>query len=538
MKRRAEQPELLLAPPSSSSAATASHCPVTASVEGAALLARSGRLLLRQVSGGGSRGGSGDFAAAAGAATDLSQQPQQQQPQQQQQQQQPFQQQQQQPATAHAHGGRHHHHASPPGSGRRASRLLLALALAARADYACPHSLIADDGAVRERLAACLATMARAEGSTASPFSPAARALLLYGIAATAPAERPLVAVQAAYTALCLLDDPAAAVAAARQLARLQAAHEPGHAAAQAAYALTLPQLQHACLWRVAESGGALLALHRSPGLLLHTGSARLPAEQLQEVQLAVSAAASILPRLEPANPKGLLAAGAAAAALHRPDKAARLRLRALRAAQQQHSAYWELRAAAAMFAGPVGVHLHPDAGDLHVASPTMQGAMLALAGAQPTLQLCEQALPAPWALRLGAEVATGRRRAAAAQAQLELVRQIAREGIGGRHFHMEVQAAASGGRPPHQQQQQAQQQQQQAQQQQQQQAQPGSAGAGGELHKAGRLGLLPLLKSARRASGLSRPGEQGSEGSCATGGLGQGALPASGTAQLSRFSE
>lgn len=530
MKRRSEQAAELTLPratalPSvgalagASSGPTSSTCPATAALAGAALLQRSGRLL-RSLSGSRSRDGSGDFAAAAAGltpVTDLGQE-------------QPFQQQQQQPSAAHDGQPRR---ASPPpgtaGSGRRASRLLLALALAARADYACPHSLVADDEAMRERLSACLGAMARAEGGAASPFSPAARALMLYGVAATAPPTRPLVAVQAAYSALCLLDDPAAAAAAARQLARLQAAPEPGHAAAQAhAYALTLPQLQHVCLWRVAEAGAQLLAMHRSPGLLLHTGSARLPADTVHEVQVAVAAAVAVLPRLEAGSPKGLLAAGAAAAALHRPERAARLRLRALRAAQQQHSSYWELRAAAALFAGPASVHLHGDAGDLHMGGAAMQAAVLVLQTAAPTLQLCEQALPAPWALRLGAEVAGGRRRAAAVQTQLDLVRQIARDGIGGRHFQFEMHAAAAGGHPAQQQQQQG------SPDAAEQRDQPGGACADG-----GRGRLVTLVKLARPwGSGTPRPGEQGgSEGSCATGGMGQGSLPASGTALLSRFS-
>ena len=168
-----------------------------------------------------------------------------------------------------------------------------------------------------------------------------------------------------------------------------------------------------------------------------HTGTARMTATELAEVEAAVANAAMALPLLEPGSIKGLLAAGSAHAALHRPESAARLYSAALQAAQWQGSAYWELRVAAALFSGPAAVHLHAAAGDLHLSDATMQAAAVALFFAEPMLRLCEQALPAAWAARLQAEVSCGRRRAAAAQAQLQQIQLLAKDGIGSRRFLM-----------------------------------------------------------------------------------------------------
>lgn len=316
------------------------------------------------------------------------------------------------------------HGTAVPGSCQRARRLLLAMALAVRADWSCPHSLVAADDSVQERLVACLAAAsADSNGSVgASAPSPAARALLLYGVCSMASPSRALAAVQAAYEAALLLANTTAAEAAERQLARLQAAHEPH---VQHTHVLSMRQLQHACWWRVAEAGADLLAYHRSPALLLHTGNARLSAAQLAEVEGAVATAAVALPLLEPDSVKGLLAAGGAHASLRRPETAARLYLAALQAARRQQSAYWELRAAAALFSGPAALHVHASAGELHLSGATMQAAAVALFLAGPTLQMCEQALPAAWAMRLQAEVSRGRRRARAAQVQLNIIQQV-----------------------------------------------------------------------------------------------------------------
>ena len=305
----------------------------------------------------------------------------------------------------------------------------------------------------------------------------------MYGVCCTATRLRAVEAVQAALRAAQLLDEPEARAAVARQLTRLHAPAAPagGERPQAAPQLLTVQQLQHACWWRVADRGAALLEAHRTPASLLHAGSMRLSADQLAEVQAAVEAAAAALPAVEPDNPKGLLAAGAALGALRQQAEATELYVRALRVAQVQGSGYYEVRAAAALLAGtPTSLLAPGSGGELQLSMPARLAAAV-LAAAGPTLQQCERVLPAAWWVRLRAEVSRGWRAATTAEAHLNLFRLLGISTPTGGVGPAAIPAALYSEHPPatqqrHQQQQQQDWQpgwQQQQQEQQQQQRQP-----------------------------------------------------------------
>lgn len=277
-----------------------------------------------------------------------------------------------------------------------------------QADYICPHSYIVGDATLRQLLAAYLACLrdaavlrSRGRGS----LGPAASALVLFGIACTAPEEQPLVAMQAAAKAADILADPACHAAVARELAELS--QQAGGLELAPQPVLSPRQLQHVLWCQVAEHGSLLVRRHCWPSKLLHTGCGHLREEQVADLVSAVSAAASALPSLDPASPKGLLAAGAALAALRQPTRAAALHTQALQAAQRQEreqwGGYWALRAAAALLSCPTRLMVHVDGGDLHLTGTLMQVRSFD-ADCFTHMCRCRRALPAhrrAWASRL-----------------------------------------------------------------------------------------------------------------------------------------
>ena len=277
----------------------------------------------------------------------------------------------------------------------------------------------------------------------------AAQVLLLYGICCTATRHRATEAVQAAHAAAQLLATPEGRVAVERQLARL---HGPAAGAASPQNGqqqqqqqqqqpegsperqpsppprlLTAQQLEYTCWWRVAEIGGSMLVAHRSPSLLLHAGSARLAEQQLAAVEAAVAAAAAALQQLEPVSPKGLLAAGAALAALQQPAAATELYQQALQAAREQGSGYYELRAAAALLNRSPNslIDRAGSSGELQL-STSARAATAVLVCSAPLLRQCEQGLPPTWWQCLRSEVARAWRAVTTAQAELHVFKLLA----------------------------------------------------------------------------------------------------------------
>lgn len=286
-----------------------------------------------------------------------------------------------------------------------------------------------------------------ASGSSNSQL--AVGALLLYSYAVCADLQREVYdAVRAAARAAQMLGEPTVQAALAAQVAALESGglELPGGRPL-----LTAEQLRYACWARVAESGAALLSKHRQPSVVLVTGTTRPRLSHAQQAELGALLASSVrsLLELDPANVRGLMAAAAALCALGLRHEASLVHLEAFQQAAAQQSQYWLLRAAAAAAVDSSMQASHPrDVGSSSSSSAALPAALAVLEQAGSMLSHMQTVLPDSWVHQVRADVSSGRRRLATARAQAQLVLALAGDAWGGASHGEASHARAAASHP------------------------------------------------------------------------------------------